>query len=60
MTALVFGGAASGKSGWAEDLICTLPRTGPLIYLATMEPGGGEAAERIRRHRALRLSLIHI
>ena len=54
MTALVFGGAASGKSGWAEDLICTLPRTGPLIYLATMEPGGGEAAERIRRHRALR------
>lgn len=54
MTALVFGGAASGKSGWAEDLICTLPRTGPLIYLATMEPGVGEAAERIRRHRALR------
>ena len=41
MTALVFGGAASGKSGWAEDLICTLPRTGPLIYLATMEPGKG-------------------
>ncbi len=54
MTALVLGGAASGKSGWAEDLICSLPRTGPLIYLATMEPWGGEAAERIGRHRALR------
>ena len=54
MTALVFGGAASGKSGWAEDLICALPRTGPLIYLATMEPWGGEAAARIGRHKALR------
>ena len=43
MTALVFGGAASGKSGWAEDLICTLPRTGPLIYLATMEDLAGWA-----------------
>ncbi len=53
MTALIFGGAASGKSAYAEDLICRLPRRGPLVYLASMDPlsGGGE---RIRRHRALR------
>ncbi|MBS7219454.1 MAG: bifunctional adenosylcobinamide kinase/adenosylcobinamide-phosphate guanylyltransferase [Oscillospiraceae bacterium] len=54
MTALVLGGSASGKSGWAEDLICALPRTGPMIYLATMEPWGGEAAARIGRHQILR------
>ena len=30
MTALVFGGRPA-ESGWAEDLICALPRTGPLI-----------------------------
>ena len=53
MTALIFGGAASGKSAYAEELICRLPRRGPLVYLASMDPlsGGGE---RIRRHRALR------
>ena len=54
MTALIFGGAASGKSQYGERLACTLPRRGELIYLATMEPGSGEAAERIRRHRVLR------
>ena len=54
MTALVFGGAASGKSEYGEKLICTLPRSGALIYLATMEPFGDEGRERIGRHRALR------
>ena len=54
MTALIFGGAASGKSEYGERLACTLPRRGELIYLATMEPGSGEADGRIRRHRALR------
>ena len=43
MTALVFGGAASGKSEYGEKLVCSLPRTGELIYLATMEPFGPEA-----------------
>ena len=54
MTALVFGGAASGKSECGEKLVCSLPRTGELIYLATMEPFGPEAEARIRRHRELR------
>ena len=54
MTALVFGGAASGKSEYGEKLVCSLPRTGELIYLATMEPFGPEAESRIRRHRELR------
>lgn len=54
MTALVFGGAASGKSECGEKLVCSLPRTGELIYLATMEPFGPEAETRIRRHRELR------
>ena len=54
MTALVFGGAASGKSEYGEKLACKLPRSGALIYLATMEPFGPEAEARIRRHRELR------
>ena len=51
MTALILGGAASGKSRYGERLACALPRQGELIYLATMEPFGEEAAARIRRHR---------
>ena len=54
MTALILGGAASGKSAYGEELARALPRRGELIYLATMEPLGGEAAERICRHRAMR------
>jgi len=50
---LIVGGAASGKSAYAEALILRsdAPRR---IYLATMEPYGAETAERIARHRALR------
>ena len=58
--ALVTGGAASGKSAYAERRIqemfsaAKLPEK-RLIYLATMfNDGGPEAAARIRRHRALR------
>ena len=54
MTALILGGAASGKSEYGERLALSLPRRGELLYLATMEPAGGEAEARIRRHRALR------
>lgn len=57
---LVTGGAASGKSAYAERriqemiLAAKLPEK-RLIYLATMfNDGGPEAAARIRRHRALR------
>ena len=49
---LVSGGAASGKSEFAESLVTATP--GRRIYLATMEPWGEEGAFRIARHRALR------
>ena len=52
MVNLVIGAAASGKSEYAEDVVMSLP--GEKIYIATMEPFGAEAEERIARHRALR------
>lgn len=52
MVNLVIGAAASGKSEYAEDVVMSLP--GEKIYIATMEPFGAEAKERIARHRALR------
>ena len=54
MTVLVSGGAASGKSAFAEEQLCLLSGDSPRIYLATMQPFGEEAAARIERHRALR------
>lgn len=55
MLSLIIGGATSGKSAFAEELVTRLP--GPRVYLATMEPGGEEAQTRIRRHRAQRREL---
>ena len=62
MMVLVTGGAASGKSEYAERLVCgEVPETaavslaeGPRIYIAAMQPFGSEAKERIRKHRAAR------
>ncbi len=48
----MIGAAASGKSEYAEDIVMSLP--GEKIYIATMEPFGAEAEERIARHRAFR------
>lgn len=52
MRILVTGAASSGKSAWAESRVLGLSR--PRYYVATMSPGGGEAAARIERHRLLR------
>ncbi|MBE7008250.1 MAG: bifunctional adenosylcobinamide kinase/adenosylcobinamide-phosphate guanylyltransferase [Ruminococcaceae bacterium] len=54
MTILVAGGAASGKSAYAEEILCKLSGGAPRIYLATMQPFGAEAAARIAKHRAQR------
>jgi len=52
MRTLVIGGAASGKSEYAEALalrLCT-----PRLYIATLSPTGEEDLERIRKHRDMR------
>ena len=54
MLVLVTGGAASGKSASAEDIVCRLANGRPMLYVAAMEPSGEEAQRRIARHRALR------
>lgn len=52
MFTLVIGGAASGKSEYAEGRVLSLP--GRRIYLATMHPWDQECRDRIARHRCLR------
>jgi len=49
----VIGGAGSGKSAFAEEQIVRYGAPQPL-YIATMEPWGEDARERIDRHRRLR------
>ncbi len=46
---LLLGGARSGKSAMAERF--ALDSGGPVTFIATAEPGDGEMAARIRRHR---------
>lgn len=52
MLTLVVGGAASGKSEWAENLVLAL--SGQRVYVATMEPYDGECLVRIDKHRRQR------
>lgn len=55
---LFLGGSASGKSELAED--CAVALSAPSafgsrrLYIATMQPFGEEARQRIERHRSLR------
>ncbi len=51
---LVLGGARSGKSRYAEELITALPA--PWNYLATAEAFDDEMRERIKEHQARRVS----
>lgn len=52
MLTLIIGGAASGKSEFAEGQTLKLP--GRRIYLATMEPLGAEGRTRVEKHRRQR------
>ena len=52
MLTLVLGGAASGKSAYAESLCLRSPL--PRIYLATMQVWDDECAARVTKHRAMR------
>ncbi len=52
MLTLVLGGAASGKSAYAEHLVLQTP--GPRYYLATMQVWDAECAARVEKHRRMR------
>ncbi len=53
MLHLIIGGAGSGKSAYAEKII--VESSVPFrYYVATMQPFGKEAFERIERHQKLR------
>lgn len=52
MLTLVIGGAGSGKSAFAEELVQQFP--GKRIYLATLEARDPESLDRIQRHRKQR------
>ena len=53
MMTLVIGGAASGKSEFAEGLVLSAGEL-PRYYIATMQPFDEECRARIRRHRQMR------
>ena len=52
MLTLVVGGAASGKSAYAERLVLQTAR--PRYYLATMQVWDAECAARVEKHRRMR------
>ena len=52
MKTLVFGGAASGKSEFAEQLAGR--SAGPHFYIATLPPRDPESLARVKKHQAMR------
>jgi adenosylcobinamide kinase/adenosylcobinamide-phosphate guanylyltransferase len=57
MKIFVSGGAKNGKSSFAQDAVRRLAGSGPLYYIATMDPHDDEDDERIRRHVADRAGM---
>lgn len=53
MFTLVIGGAASGKSEYAEGLVLLSPHRSR-YYIATMEPFDDEGRARVEKHRKMR------
>ena len=53
MMTLVVGGAASGKSEYAERLVVHAGEA-PRVYIATMRPFDQESLRRIEKHRRMR------
>ena len=53
MLTLIVGGAASGKSSFAEEWVLRQNHS-PRIYLATMQVCDAESQARVHRHQALR------
>ena len=53
MIQLVIGGAASGKSEFAEQLVLSVGDL-PRYYIATMQPFDDESVRRIEKHRQMR------
>ena len=55
MFVLVTGGSGSGKSEYAEKMLCAMEDSrGDRYYIATMMPFGEEGAQRIKKHRKQR------
>lgn len=54
MVSLVIGGAASGKSEFAEELILRAGADLPRYYIATLQPFDLECRQRIEKHRIMR------
>ncbi|HRJ45622.1 MAG: bifunctional adenosylcobinamide kinase/adenosylcobinamide-phosphate guanylyltransferase [Caldilineaceae bacterium] len=50
----ILGGARSGKSDYALEMARALAGDGPLLFIATAQPGDAEMAERIHRHQSER------
>ena len=52
MLSIIIGGSGSGKSAFAEELVCRLP--GQRFYIATMTARDPESLRRIAKHRLAR------
>ncbi|MGN0482042.1 MAG: bifunctional adenosylcobinamide kinase/adenosylcobinamide-phosphate guanylyltransferase [Lachnospiraceae bacterium] len=53
---LILGGSGSGKSAYAEKMVCDLAgkQNLPLYYLATMQVSDAESVKKVERHRKMR------